>query len=129
LRRTIDNNGIIGRHGAQKPFYITPEELLRIGISEAPVPVSVFVKTVNDALGDLERKKLAATTITGWLVKEGYLKEQETEPGKHRKVPAEASASIGISSEQREGARGAYDIILYNKDAQRFLLDNLKNIL
>ncbi len=129
LRQVIDNGAAIGRSGPQSPFHITTDEISRVAISDIPVPVSIFVKAVNDAVADPGRKKLSAVSVTKWLVREGYLNEQETEPGKHRKMLTDKSAHIGITSEQREGARGAYEIMLYDKKAQKFLLDNLKRIL
>lgn len=129
LGQVIANGGWIGKPGAQEPFYITDEELARVNVSDTPVSVSALVKAVNDAVADPGRKKLAVITVTSWLAKEGYLKTQETEPGKHKKVLTDKSASIGMSSELREGTRGTYEIMLYDKKAQRFLIDNIPNIL
>jgi hypothetical protein len=130
LRKVMDNGGIVGRGaGEQRPFFITGEELKHVKISEEAIPVSIIVKAVNDAASDPIRKKLSVITVTNWLVKEGYLIAQETEPGKHKKVLTDKSRSIGMSSEQREGSRGTYEIMLYDKNAQRFLLDNMKDIL
>lgn len=128
LRQVIDNGGTVSRPGSQRPFHITPEEISRVAISDNPVPVSIIVKAVNDAVADPGRKKLSVITVTNWLVKQGYLNEQETEPGKHRKALTQKSAMIGMTSEMRKGARGAYEIMLYDSNAQRFLLDNMKNI-
>lgn len=129
LSQVIANGGSIGKPGAQEPFYITDEELARVEISDRPVSISLFVKAVNDAATHPGRKKLAVITVTSWLTKEGYLQAQETEPGKHRKVLTDKSASIGMSSEMRETARGAFEIMLYDKNAQRFLIENIPNIL
>lgn len=130
LRQVIANNGRIGRpEVSNTPFYITDEELARVSVSDTPVSVSVFVKAVNDAACDPARKKLSVITVTNWLVKEGYLTAQETETGKHRKVLTDKSALIGMSSEMRENARGTFEIMLYDKNAQRFLIDNIQNML
>ncbi len=129
LRQVIANGGHISGAAGGQPFFITNEELARVEISETPIPVSVFVKAVNEAAFEPPRKKLSVLSVTNWLVKEGYLKSLETEPGSHKRVLTETSASIGMSCEQREGARGAYEIMLYDKNAQRFLLDNIKNII
>lgn len=85
-----------------------------------PVSVTVIVKMVNDAACDPDRKKLSLITLTSWLVKEGYLKVHGTEPGKHKKVLTDQSASIGMSSEMREGARGIFEIMLYDKKPSVF---------
>jgi hypothetical protein len=130
LRRVIDNGGKIGGGvDKQRPFFITDEELKRVKISETSIPVTIIVKAINEAASDPIRKKLSVITVINWLVREGYLLVQETEPGKHKKVLTDKSRSIGMSSEPREGVKGTYDIILYDKRAQRFLLNSLKDIL
>lgn len=130
LRKVIENGGTIGRGaGEQRPFFITDEELKRVSISETPIPISILIKAINEAACDPIRKKLSVITVTNWLLRKGYFTEQETEPGKHKKLLTDKSRSIGMSSEQREGAKGAYEIMLYDKRAQKFLLDNMKSIL
>ncbi len=130
LGQVIANGGRIGKpSGSQRPFFITDEELARVVISETPVSVSIFVKAVNEAACDPERKKLSFAAVTNWLVKEGYLMAQETEPGKRKRVLTDKSASIGMSSEMREGTRGTFEIMLYDSKAQRFLTDNIPNML
>jgi hypothetical protein len=130
LRKVIDNGGNIGKGaGEHRPFFITAQELKRVNISETAVPVSIIVKAINDAACEPLRKKLSVISVTNWLVREGYLAEQETEPGKHKKILTDKSRKIGMSSEQREGSKGTYEIMLYDKNAQKFLLDNIKDIL
>lgn len=129
LTQVIANSGRISSSAIQKTFFITNDELARVNISETPIPVSVFVKAVNDAAWGPDRKKLSAVTVANWLVNEGYLKIQETEPGKHKKVLTDKSASIGMSSEMRDGMRGTYEIMLYDSKAQRFLIENIQNML
>lgn len=130
LRQVIANGGSVGKAAAnQTPFYITGEELARVNISDTPISVSVFVKAVNDAANVPARKKLSVLSVSNWLMKEGYLKMQEIEEGIHKRTLTEKSAGVGMSSELREGARGKYDIILYDKNAQRFLIDNIKDII
>jgi hypothetical protein len=72
LSQVIANSGRIGKPTEnQTPFYITDEELSRIKISDSPVSITIFVKMVNDAVCEPDRKKLSVITVTSWLVKEG----------------------------------------------------------
>ena len=80
----------------KKPeFYLTEAERAAVPISETPVTVSVFVQTVNDAVGGGEsRKKLTLSAITNWLVEKGFLREVETAPGKRRKCVTPLAATV-----------------------------------
>lgn len=115
----------------KKPeFYLTEAERAAVPISETPVTVSVFVQTVNDAVGGGEsRKKLTLSAITNWLVEKGFLREVETAPGKRRKCVTPLAATVGILEEERTGQYGTYTTVLYTPEAQRFLLDNMEAIL
>ncbi len=126
LQKAIDSGGRTS--GWQKPFSVTADELKKVALANEPVSISVFVKAVNDAAGDAGRKKLTHTTLTKWLVDEGFLRVVQDGDNKTHKELTEKSAGIGMSSEVRDGQSGAYTIILYNRQAQQFLLDNLLSI-
>lgn len=106
-------------------FFLTPEDLSRIYITEKS-SISVFVKEINRVIPD-NMKPLSYTSVTNWLVKTGYLVEILKEDGHKTKTPTEQGRSIGISSEQRVGSNGEYTAVLYNSNAQRYILDNLIN--
>ena len=62
-------------------------------------------------------------------MQEGFLVEGEIDSnGRIPKVPTEKGSRIGIYNEQRERNGGNYLITLYNKDAQKFLLEHLEDI-
>ncbi len=126
LQKAIDNGGRTS--GWQKPFSVTADELKRVVLSDQSVSISVIVKAVNDAVGDPRRKKLTHTTLLKWLVDEGFLRVVQDGDNKTHKELTEKSAGIGMSSEVRDGQGGAYTIILYNRQAQQCLLDNLLSI-
>ncbi|MGN0610851.1 MAG: hypothetical protein ACI4JI_03615 [Ruminiclostridium sp.] len=66
--------------------------------------------------------------ITSWLINIGALVETEGPSGK-KKEPTEQGKELGIYVERRTGLRGDYDVVLYNQDAQQFIIDNLDAIL
>lgn len=126
LQKVIDSGG--KGLGWQRPFYITPEEIKRVRLSDEPIPVSAFVQAVNDAVGDLGRKKLSHNVVTKWLAEQGYLQVVQDDDRKTHKELTQKSAKLGITSEQRTGQSGTYTAILYNRRAQQLLLDNLPSI-
>lgn len=109
-------------------FFLTTEERERVPVSVGPVTVSTFMEGVNATAGE-ERKRLPVTAVTAWLVEKGFLREVESAPGKRRKTVTPQAASVGILEEERQGQYGAYSAILYAPEAQRFILDNLDDII
>ncbi len=43
--------------------------------------------------------------------------------------PTSERQKLGISYERRNGSRGEYEVVLYNKDAQPFILDNIEAVI
>lgn len=127
LRQVIENGGSVSARAnstALQPFRVTQGERERVKISEDPVTISVLVQAVNDAVHNPAMKKLTATTVTNWLAAEGYLQVVEDSRGRHKDL-TEKSAAIGITAEERQGVSGPYLSILYNRDAQQFILDRI----
>ena len=106
-----------------KEFYLSPEDLSRIYITERST-ISVFVREINKVIPS-DMKPLAATSVTNWLVKIGYLNEVLKDDGHKTRIPSELGVSIGISSEQKSGPNGEYTSIIYDANAQRCILENL----
>ena len=106
-----------------KEFYLSPEDLSRIYITEKS-SISVFVKEINKVIPN-DMKPLSYSAVTNLLVKHGYLDVILKDDGHRVKIPTDLGKSIGISSEQRIGSNGEYTAVMYNANAQRFILDNL----
>lgn len=110
-------------------FSLTPEQKQRVLLVHNPIPISQFVQAAN-AVADLDHmQKLKATDLTAWLVRKGFLQEV-IRNDKRQKEPTANGNAIGISSEWRQArSTGAhYLAILYNYDAQQFLLDHLESV-
>ena len=67
--------------------------------------------------------------ILAWLSSHGYLEEIVKEDGGKTKRPTEAGRAIGISTEMRDGSNGRFLFVVYNANAQRFILDNIYSII
>lgn len=122
----IENNEKPKREKKQ-PFNITAEELNRVNITDKTW-ISNLVKEINAVIPE-NMKHISNNTITRWLVENGYLKEILTDSGAKIRRPTDTGLSIGISTEQREGANGPYISVVYNADAQRFILNNIYAII
>lgn len=68
--------------------------------------------------------------IQNWLLEIGLLEEIELPDGKKKKRPSEQGRQVGISLEHRVNPYGKeYNVILYDRDAQQFIVDNLPELL
>ena len=120
---------IIRKHVPEKKerplFYLTQAEAERYGYSDKPISVSEITVRINQLINGEDRKKLKATDITEWLLSQGMLKVEEIN-GKNCKLPTDDGTKLGMSVERRESKTGErYYVTLYNRNAQRFILDHL----
>lgn len=132
LGQVIQNGGNIGKK-SKKPlkrdFYLSDEIRKTMSFDDIPLPISEIVKRLN-YLADLETcHKLSYKRVVSWLIEIGAIKVTVAENGKERKSPTEQGEELGIFTETRMGYRGQYEVILYNKSAQQFIVDNLDAIL
>ena len=130
LRQVIENGGINpAKKKAREPFAITQEQLSRYPFSEDPIPISEITRRINDLVDTAEMKLLSYNKITGWLMSIQALAEHTKADGKTTKHPTEAGNQLGIYLEKRESFRGEFFVVVYNKEAQAFIIDNMNAIL
>lgn len=129
LRQVIDNNGAIGKvKSSKKAFFLSADSINNFSFSETPIPVIEITKRLND-LADLEVcHKLKHSAITNWLISIGALEIRELADGRNTKRPTEQGKELGISSEKRTSMNGEYVVVVYSRDAQQFILDNIEAI-
>ena len=132
LRQVIENGGIqvkTVKNSEKTPFTLSFEERGRYPFCDWPITVSVIAQRLNE-LVDLETmQKLKTTSITKFLLQSGLLFEEEGVSGRKNKRPTEAGRQLGISTTVRTGQNGEYIAVVYNCEAQQFILDNLDAIL
>lgn len=136
IQQIIANGGEIGRPQrgpktrAGKGDFIWLEEFERnIAYSPQPIPVSQLAGIISQAAAESNVRKLSYARISDWLLKEGYLKS-EIKNDKQFKRPTSKGEELGIFCERRTGSMGiAYDVVLYQESAQRFVVKNMKAIL
>lgn len=130
LNQIIVNDGKYKVEKAKKiKFFISDDKIKDFVFSDIPTTISEITNRLND-LTDLNIcKKLKATDITSWLVEIGVLKIQNTTSGKAYKIPTEQGKKLGLATEMRLGNTGEYTVVIYNRKAQQFIIDNIEAII
>ena len=128
LDQVIRNGGQVGAV-EKAEFSTAPEQLAQVQISPYPVRITEFTDALLQAIGTSTMKKPSAVKINNWLELKGLLVKEPTPDGKSRRVPTAAGRNLGMSTQLRQSRDGEYLAIYYDSNAQRFLLDNLYDIL
>lgn len=128
LRQVIENGGITKKKSSFLRFHLSSEQLADFSYSASPIPISEVAKRLNTLISDENMRKITHRDLTNWLLVIGMLFEHSTADGTTSKRPTEQGNGIGISTEIRTGQRGEYTVVLYNKEAQTFIIDNLDAI-
>lgn len=128
LRQVIENGGIGVKEKPKKekkqPLHIPFEKRSLFAFSERPIPASEIARRINDLSDSEKMQKLSYNKITNWLTEIGIL-AHVTKEGKRTKHPTAAGFEIGLSIEDRDGNKGPYQVVVYNLNAQHFIVDNL----
>lgn len=111
------------------PFYLSEESRLSFVFFDESVSISKLCYRLNSyTIKGME--KLRATVLIRGLINLGYLKEIRTVEGTIVKTPTEKGSLLGIVAERRCNTYGnEYNVNLYNFNAQRFIVDNLGEII
>jgi len=129
LKKLVDNNGTIYKKSKDKSeFKIDNSKLLEFKYSDKPIPISKITESINELIDTEEMRKLKYKSITKWLIDIGMLEEICDEYGKMKKRPTKAGNDIGIQLEHRMGLHKTYDVVIYDLNAQHFLIDNMEAI-
>ena len=130
LRRVLENGGVgVASRVKKNKFKITAEELEKFEFSDRPIPVSEITKRINDIADTENSKKLSHNTITSWLSEIGMLKEMINTAGKKSKRPTAEGAELGIFVKEVTSQNGTFNVVFYNKSAQKFIVDNIPSVI
>ena len=124
--KTIKNNKTIK---LQPKF---PYEVLKEFQYKADKTITAFVNQLNElVLSKYSNfQKIKYTKILKWLKNNNYLSSKYSdELEKNVTIITEKGEKIGIYSEIRQGANEKYLVIIYSKEAQEFIINNLERIL
>ena len=135
LRQVIDSEGVKveaiekPKKIKKKAFYLLPEQIANFQYSETPIPLSEIARRIN-LIGPQEGvRKFPRSKMPKWLISIGLVEEYINNYGHISKRPTSQGKEFGISIEEREGYRGNYCVMLFNLDAQRFIIDNIEAIM
>ena len=131
LRRVLENGGVSTKSRPKlAAFQIDHETLTHFAYSGEPLAISRITERINELVDTTQTKKLSYNVIQNWLLEIGLLEEIELPDGKKKKRPSEQGRQVGISLEHRVNPYGKeYNVILYDRDAQQFIVDNLPELL
>ena len=128
---------LIGKHTERRPrsnssrtipFSATAVQKEKYNYVDA-ISISAFAREIEKLIPE-NMQTLGYAMMTNWLVQKGLLTESEPDTkGRTYKIALLKGKEFGIYSEDRESeGRGHYHITLYNRDAQKYLIDHLEEI-
>ena len=113
----------------KKCFYLSDEKRNEISLSDEPVSISALVHSINQVHSEGNIRKLKATEVTSWLESKGYLSEIHNSDGYYYRTLTEKSYNIGLEIKHKRNKYGReYSVIMYNINAQKYIIDNLNEI-
>lgn len=129
LRQVIEKGGLKKTpKSLLSPFELTDEQLGRFQLFEQPAVVSAITERINSLTENENMRKLSYRSITTFLEREGFLIQFKDTDGKTKREPTDRGIGLGISTEERTGLRGSYKVVLYNQNAQQYILDHMSQI-
>ncbi len=130
LSRVIENNGIVKQYKSNKyiPFHLTEEQVRSFQFFEQPVYISVFLQRINDLITQPGMKHLIHDSVTSFLINQGYMQVFVDAKGRNLRRPTDSGRELGISTALRNGPNGDYTAVLYDMNAQQYILEHMMEI-
>lgn len=129
LRQVYENGGVKKPKRTRKiPFAVSLEQLEKFEYSDEPIAVSEIAKRIAQITANENMENVSYRQINQWLLNTGMLCLCDMGGRRPVKRPTEEGSMMGITLETRTGRYGEYQVVLYNEDAQRFILDNLEAV-
>ena len=109
----------------KKAVYITKEQMEMLQVTENS-NVSEIANEINRVIAENETRNFQPAWINNWLESKGYLCKNAT----GNRIATDAGKHIGITSIARQlNGNEKYNVNYYNSEAQRFIFNNLEEIL
>lgn len=131
LRQTIEEKALSQPKGkpVKQPFQLDYEARKQFRYSESPIPISEIAKRINELIPIEKMQKLSYKYLLDWLIESDFLEVIPDANGKMTRSPTRNGTMLGITVEDRQSPRGPYSVIVYSREAQRFILDNLDGVI
>ena len=130
LRQVIEIGGVTPQKRVRKEnFNISFEDVQKFEFSISPIPVSEIATRINTLINTDTMKKISHKHLTNWRVAIAMLSVETRSDGKTSKRPTQSGGELGIITEIRTGTYGEYTVVLYNRNAQQFIIDNIDSVI
>ena len=131
LEEVKRNGGCIGKKKKNSDVPDFPLSVLNGFVYQEDKSITKVVGQINELIDSDLYVPLTYSPVVKWLKQNGYLTEDmNQELGKKVTMATEKGTEIGIYSEKRESMYGKiYMATLYGKQAQEFIISNMKEIL
>ncbi len=116
------------RQRGKRPFYLSFEERRRFKYSDRPMSISEFTRRINELVDRDCMTLFGYERARDWLVRNGFL-ETAREGSHPHCIPTAQGRELGISMEERTVNGRDRLVVVYDREAQAFLIDNLDAIL
>lgn len=133
LEEVKSNDGYIGKRvlsNRDNTKLDYPFEVLKNFNYTGEKTITKFIDQLNSLADMSTYKRLSYPPIRNWLKENGYLMDQlDDETNKKSTLPTNKGFQIGIRSAIKTNSRGVdYVCITYRKEAQDFIVANIKSI-
>ena len=125
----VYENGGVGKVEKTIPFSITQQQLANYEASPYAISGSEIARKLASLVNNPLMKSFSVPKLNQWLIQRGLLYESVDALGKPRKLPTEQGKAMGISTETKMGREGEYIAVLFDTKAQRYIINNLYEIL
>lgn len=133
LEEVHKNGGLIGskpkrRSGRAEDMF--PFEVLEKFRYAEDKGVNKLLTQIYEPAEDKTIRKLSGKTVNEWFMAAGYVKEVfNEEVQKNIKVPTDKGIALGLRGERVQYQNRVYYTIIYNKNAQEFLVRNMEKFI
>ena len=129
LRQVIEKGGLKKTPKTVRiPFALTIEQAGRFQLFDQPIHLTAITNRINSLSENENMRKLSYRSISAFLEEEGFLTSYTDSAGKNKRKPTDAGKTLGISVELRSGYQGPYTVLLFDQNAQKYILDHLDRI-
>lgn len=109
------------------PFDLSALQIEKYNYVEA-ISISAFARELQALLPE-NMQSVRYSTMTKWLLLEGFLVDSAPDAEGHTtKLATPKGNNLGIYSEERESNGRHYMATLYNRDAQKYLIEHIEEI-
>lgn len=133
LQKVIDNGGAVQKKKLKRTerteFSLTDEQISRLEPDSSSLSSAKITAAINAQVDASTMKKLKVTTLNDWLEYAGMLSTVTSENGRTRRIPTPQGELMGLSEKVFSDDKGVHKYVTYNRNAQRFIYDNIDAII